>query len=179
MAWSPDGAQVSYIDGQGALIGVNAATGVQKVLVNHDKMQAFLRSRSIGAGLGAPRALPRAQLHLDAGLQASALRLEWTALALRFDFRRGSADGIDSRRKRRQPAILSRRQHNFLLFGITISTYSGRQQSALPFRLTQSSTRTLLNGEVDWVYEEELDVRSNYFWSPDSKHLAYLQSDES
>ncbi len=35
-----------------------------------------------------------------------------------------------------------------------------------------------LNGEVDWVYEEELDVRSNYFWSPDSKSLAYLQMNE-
>ena len=35
-----------------------------------------------------------------------------------------------------------------------------------------------LNGEVDWVYEEELDVRSNYFWSPDSKNLAYLQMNE-
>jgi hypothetical protein len=35
-----------------------------------------------------------------------------------------------------------------------------------------------LNGEVDWVYEEELDVRSNYFWSPDSNRLAYLQMDE-
>jgi dipeptidyl-peptidase-4 len=36
----------------------------------------------------------------------------------------------------------------------------------------------VLNGEVDWVYEEELDVRSNYFWSPDSTRLAYLQMDE-
>ena len=36
----------------------------------------------------------------------------------------------------------------------------------------------LLNGEVDWVYEEELDVRSNYFWSPDSKKIAYLQMNE-
>ena len=36
-----------------------------------------------------------------------------------------------------------------------------------------------LNGEVDWIYEEELDVRSNYFWSPDSKNLAYLQMNES
>ena len=36
----------------------------------------------------------------------------------------------------------------------------------------------VLNGEVDWVYEEELDVRSNYFWSPDSKNLAYLQMNE-
>ncbi len=36
----------------------------------------------------------------------------------------------------------------------------------------------LLNGEVDWVYLEELDVRTNYSWSPDSKTLAYLQMDE-
>ncbi len=35
-----------------------------------------------------------------------------------------------------------------------------------------------LNGEVDWVYEEELDVRSNYFWSPDSKNIAFLQMNE-
>ena len=36
----------------------------------------------------------------------------------------------------------------------------------------------ILSGEVDWVYEEELDVRSNYFWSPDSKSIAYLQMNE-
>ncbi len=38
--------------------------------------------------------------------------------------------------------------------------------------------QVVLNGEVDWVYEEELDVRSNYFWSPDSSRLAYLQMNE-
>ena len=36
----------------------------------------------------------------------------------------------------------------------------------------------MTNGAVDWLYEEELDTRSNYFWSPDSKHLAYLQMNE-
>jgi dipeptidyl-peptidase-4 len=41
------------------------------------------------------------------------------------------------------------------------------------------SSRLVLNGQVDWVYEEDLDVRSNYFWSPDSKRIAYLQMDES
>lgn len=38
--------------------------------------------------------------------------------------------------------------------------------------------QVFLNGEVDWVYEEELDVRSNYFWSPDSNNVAYLQMNE-
>ena len=36
----------------------------------------------------------------------------------------------------------------------------------------------ILNGEVDWVYAEELSVRSNYFWSPDGKDIVYLQMDE-
>jgi len=37
----------------------------------------------------------------------------------------------------------------------------------------------ILNGEVDWVYAEELDVKSNYFWSPDGSQIAYLQMDQS
>ena len=45
-------------------------------------------------------------------------------------------------------------------------------------RLTDSQDRRTLDGEVDWVYEEELDVRSNYFWSPDSRRIAYLQMNE-
>lgn len=36
----------------------------------------------------------------------------------------------------------------------------------------------ILNGEVDWVYAEELDVRSNFFWSPDGKQIAFLQMNE-
>ena len=44
--------------------------------------------------------------------------------------------------------------------------------------LTDTHEETLLNGEVDWVYLEELEVRSNYFWSPDSARIAYLQMNE-
>ena len=44
--------------------------------------------------------------------------------------------------------------------------------------LTANGSDAMLNGEVDWVYLEELEGRSNYFWSPDSTQLAYLQMDE-
>jgi dipeptidyl-peptidase-4 len=37
---------------------------------------------------------------------------------------------------------------------------------------------SILNGEVDWVYGEELDVRSNFFWSPESREILFLQMDE-
>jgi dipeptidyl-peptidase 4 len=44
--------------------------------------------------------------------------------------------------------------------------------------LTKDKDENLLNGEVDWLYAEELSVRSNYFWSPDGKQIAFLQSNE-
>ena len=48
-------------------------------------------------------------------------------------------------------------------------------------RLTQSGSDTLLNGKLDWVYEEELASRSGqaFLWSPDSRAIAYLQLDQS
>jgi dipeptidyl-peptidase 4 len=44
-------------------------------------------------------------------------------------------------------------------------------------RLTDDGSATLLNGELDWVYPEELDLNTAYWWSPDSKRIAYLQFD--
>lgn len=46
-------------------------------------------------------------------------------------------------------------------------------------RLTANGTPTLLNGELDWVYPEELELGTAYWWSPDSKRLAYMQFDVS
>ena len=46
-------------------------------------------------------------------------------------------------------------------------------------RLTQDGSPTLLNGELDWVYPEELNLGTAYWWSPDSTRLAYLQFDVS
>ena len=36
---------------------------------------------------------------------------------------------------------------------------------------------TLRNGGLDWVYPEELDLNTAFWWSPDSKSIAYLQFD--
>jgi dipeptidyl-peptidase 4 len=36
----------------------------------------------------------------------------------------------------------------------------------------------ILNGEVDWVYAEELAARSNFYWSPEGHEIIFLQMDE-
>jgi dipeptidyl-peptidase-4 len=45
-------------------------------------------------------------------------------------------------------------------------------------RLTHGGTDLILHGDLDWVYPEELGVRTGYHWSPDSRHIAFLELDE-
>jgi len=44
-------------------------------------------------------------------------------------------------------------------------------------RLTDDGSERIVNGTFDWVYEEELDDRDGFRWSPDGKKIAYWQSD--
>ena len=61
-----------------------------------------------------------------------------------------------------------RREHD--LYSLEITT--GKET-----RLTHDGSETLLNGELDWVYPEELEIGTAHWWSPDSKRIAYLQFD--
>src|SRR5438128_2999966 len=48
-------------------------------------------------------------------------------------------------------------------------------------QLTTDGNENVLNGILDWVYQEEVYGRGNfraYWWSPDSTRIAYLQLDE-
>lgn len=62
------------------------------------------------------------------------------------------------------------RKHN-----LVVRPVSGGDEKSL----TSDKGEDLLNGEVDWVYAEELAVRSNYFWSPGGGKIIFLQMDES
>jgi dipeptidyl-peptidase 4 len=46
-------------------------------------------------------------------------------------------------------------------------------------QLTHDGSQTIINGTSDWVYEEELDVRDAFRWSPDGRRIAYWQFDTS
>jgi dipeptidyl-peptidase-4 len=44
-----------------------------------------------------------------------------------------------------------------------------------PQQLTTDGTPTLMNGQLDWVYPEELEIETATWWSPDSRQIAYMQ----
>jgi dipeptidyl-peptidase-4 len=55
--------------------------------------------------------------------------------------------------------------------------YVLRVQDRKLTRLTHDGNSTLLNGEMDWVYPEELELPTAWWWSPDNRHIAYMQFD--
>ena len=64
------------------------------------------------------------------------------------------------------------RQGNLFVIDVT---------SARERQLTTDGSDALLNGKLDWVYEEELYGRGTtraFWWSPDSARLAFLQLDQ-
>jgi dipeptidyl-peptidase 4 len=61
------------------------------------------------------------------------------------------------------------RDHNLWLVGVA----DGKERP-----VTQGGTEEIRKGELDWVYPEELELKTAYWWSPDSSAIAYLEMDE-
>jgi len=59
---------------------------------------------------------------------------------------------------------------------VVVDTATGERRE-----LTSDGSADIFNGILDWVYQEELYGRGDFkgfWWSPDSKHLAFLRLDE-
>jgi dipeptidyl-peptidase-4 len=45
-------------------------------------------------------------------------------------------------------------------------------------RLTDTARAQVFNGRLGWVYEEEIELADGWAWSPDGRHIAYYQQEE-
>jgi dipeptidyl-peptidase-4 len=180
--WSPDGKKLTYVasDPQigepGDIVQIDAATGHGSVLASAaliDKLgsdaisekDADHRSRyNMSSFLWADDSK---HLLLDQGGKLWLWDIAAQSGTLVVDTGAGSGD--DPKFSPDAKTVSYLRNHNLYVHPV-----AGGGETAL----TADAASTLLNGEVDWVYLEELDVRSNYFWAPDSSAIAYLQMDE-
>lgn len=56
-----------------------------------------------------------------------------------------------------------------------------RTKDGKTFRVSKDGSDDLFYGELDWVYQEEVYGRGNFkatWWSPDSRHVAYMRIEE-
>jgi dipeptidyl-peptidase 4 len=181
--WSPDGSKLTFVQRdekgeKGELWYVDAATGEKKVLVSAAKLASLdpdvnkvknerekerLTRYHVAAYLWAPDSKhlifdSQGQLWLyDLGTETA---VQFTSAGDPSGDPKFSPDGGH---------LAYVRKHN-----LYVRPISGKNEK----QLTKDTGDNLFNGDIDWVYAEELGVRSNYFWSPDSKDIVFLHMDE-
>jgi dipeptidyl-peptidase-4 len=181
--WSADGTKLSFVQRddkgeQGELWYVDTATGEKKVLVSASKLASLapdyakvkderererLTRYHVAAYVWAPDSKhlifdSQGQLWIyDLGNNTA---VQFTSAPDPSGDPKFSPDGS---------RVSYVRKHNLF-----VRPVSGKDEK----QITRDAGDNLFNGDIDWVYAEELAVRSNYFWSPNGKEIVFLHMDE-
>jgi len=190
--WSPDGAKLSFVQRDdsgehGELWYIDTATGQKAVLVSEAKLASLapplskvtderekerLTRYSVAAYHWAPDSK---HILFDSHGQLWLYSLE-NGTGIQFTSNPESAG--DPKFSPDGNSVSFIRQHN-----LYVRSVDGDKEKQLTGEKDSpkkdEEKDDILNGEADWVYTEELGVRSNQFWSPDSRHIVFLQMDQS
>ncbi len=183
LTWTPDGKQLSYFETRGSgkeakteLWAMDAATGERRLLVAADKLESILpvdTSRPTQAtGLGR-RAPSQYQWAPDGSgiLFQGPTSLAWMDVKSQTGrtLVSGKTTLADPKISPDGRFVSFVRDHNLWL----VSVAGGKERA-----ITHGGTEEIRKGELDWVYPEELDIKTAYWWAPDSSAIAYLEMDE-
>ena len=181
LVWAPDGKTVSFFETAGAgkeakteLWAMDAATGERRVLVSAEKLASMLPEEKGRASqaTGAARRPPAEYQWAADGLGllfVGAKALAW------LDLRAQAARVLVSGKEAVSDAKISPdgryvsfvREHNLWLVGVA----DGKERA-----LTKGGTEEIRKGELDWVYPEELEIKTGYWWAPDASAIARLRT---
>jgi dipeptidyl-peptidase 4 len=179
--WSPDGSKLSYVQRQGEqgdLWYMDATTGEKQVLVSAEKLASLAPDYNKVKNEREKERLTR--YHVAAYLWApdsKHLIFDSQGQLWLYDLGNGTARQLtsapdpsgDPKFSPDGARIAYVRKHNLYVLPV-----NGKGEK----ELTHDKADDLFNGDIDWVYAEELAVRSNYFWSPDGRDIAFLHMDE-
>jgi dipeptidyl-peptidase-4 len=183
IAWSPDGKRFTFLDTKGGgkdakteLWSMDAATGERSLLISSDKLETIFpappsqQSQATGAGRRPPSQYQWAP-------NGNALLFEGPNALAWFDLKTQTGKVLVSGKEELSDVKISPdsnyvsyvRDHNLWLAG----TADGKERA-----FTTGGSEKLHKGELDWVYPEELEIFTGYWWAPDSSAIAYLEMDE-
>ncbi len=177
LAWSPDGKHLTYMASD-ELTEMEPGSNEAYVIVNRGKFAAMAggedsetdRDHRSRYGMASYQWSPDgAHLLFDANGRLWLYDLHKGASELVGEA--GQASGDDPKFSPDGRSVSFVRAHGLAVVRLD---EPGRPMKSL----APAPDAATLNGEVDWIYLEELEARSNYFWSPDSKQIAYLQMQE-
>src|SRR6266436_1821310 len=184
LAWTPDGKGLSYFetkdfskDAKTELWVMDAASGERRLLIAADKLESILpaetsrATQATGLGRRAPSQYQWAPDGMGILFQGPTA-LAWLDIMKSQTGRTlvsGKATLADPKISPDGRFVSFVRDHNLWLVNLA----DGKERA-----ITQGGTEEIRKGELDWVYPEELDIKTAYWWAPDSSSIAYLEMDE-
>ena len=177
--WSPDGKRISFLDRRASSLEmstIDAVTSERKVLVNSDVLTEVMqpeRKQNIqSTGLGRVQAdnyrwSPSGNSLLFIG-GSSLVLLDLKTMDSK-PLVTGDAAIEDPKFSPDGKWVSYVRDANLWLVDVA----TGKSRA-----LTTGGSEEVLKGQLDWLYPEELDCFTAYWWSPDSSKIAYYQMDE-
>ena len=179
--WAPDGKRFSYYagspDGSGqALWTMDAASGARKVLVDAATLREVTQpeKKAVVQATGLGRVRERSYVWAPDGssllfIGSDSLAMLDLASMKRKEIVSGNEQISDPKFSPDSKWVSFVRGDN--LWVVDLAT--GKSGP-----LTSGGNGEMLKGELDWVYPEELDCRTAYWWSPDSTKIAYYEMNE-
>ena len=177
--WAPDSKRISFLDRRSSgleMWTIDAATGERKVLVKSDVMQAVMQPEKTSAIQSTGLGRVEAENYLWSPTGDALLFIGSTNLVL-LDLKsmapkplvRGSDDLEDPKFSPDGKWVSFVRASNLWVANVA----TGETHA-----LTTGGSEEILKGQLDWLYPEELDSITAYWWSPDSSKIAYYEMDE-
>jgi len=185
VAWLPDKKRLSYQETSGSgkdartsLWVLDLASGQRSVLIPGEKFENALPPPPAESGedVAPPPAHHAPTEYLWAPDSAAVLLIDGNSLAW-FDLKTQAARLLVTGKEKLSDAKISPngkfvsflRDYNLWAVGVTDGTVRA---------LTTHGSEEIRKGELDWVYPEELDITTAYWWAPDSSAVAFLEMDE-
>ena len=179
LEWSPDAKRISFLE-RGAdgiqMTTIDAASGKRSVLVNWEVLSEVVqpeKKRAIqSTGLGRVQA----ENYRWSPSGDSMLFIGGTNLVL-----------LDLKTMKSKPLVIGGEDISDPKFspdGKWVSFVRGENlwvvnvASDETHALTTGGSEEILKGQLDWLYPEELNSYTAYWWSPDSSRIAYYEMDE-
>lgn len=172
LAWTPDGERFVYRQGQRLMLYEAASQASRE----------FTDLNQLPAGPAGPATAP--QPFAWENRRVSETPVQFFPDGQRLLYAQGgelfliAADGSAARlpvEQARDPKLSPDGQ--WIAFHQNWDLYTLEVASRRLRRLTNTGNGTIRNGGLDWVYPEELDLGTAYWWSPDSRSIAYLRFD--
>lgn len=181
MEWSPDGKTLTFFEantadhGRTELWAMDTTTGKHRVLASAEKLESLLpehRRATQATGLGR-----HAPAQYQWAPDGSALLFVSPDSLVWFDLKNektrtlvtGKEEIADPKISPDGKFVSFVRDHNLLVVNV---------EDAKEHALTTEGTEQVRKGELDWVYPEELELTTAYWWAPDSSQVAFLEMDE-